>query len=90
VALGPLLFALPIPDGKDANTPDPAAKWQFALDSERDKRGSDITVERRPMPAKWNWPLKSPLTLRVSAMSIDWKPSLESPLPPEPFAEGGA
>ena len=35
-ACGPLLFALPIPDGKDANTPDPAANWQFALDAERD------------------------------------------------------
>ena len=89
VAFGPLLFALPIPDGKDANTPDPAVKWQFALDSERDNRGSDITVERRPMPGKWNWPLESPLTLRARAVSIVWKPTLETPLPPEPFATGG-
>jgi hypothetical protein len=80
---------LPIPDGKDANTPDPAAKWQFALDSEGDKPGSDITVERSPMPGKWNWPLESPLRLRASAVSIDWKPTLETPLPSEPFAKGG-
>ena len=33
VSYGPLLFALPIADTKDANTPDPAAKWQFALDA---------------------------------------------------------
>jgi hypothetical protein len=89
VAFGPILFALPIPDGKDANTPDPAAKWQFALDSEGDKPGSDITVERSPMPGKWNWPLESPLRLRASAVSIDWKPTLETPLPSEPFAKGG-
>ena len=87
VALGPLLFALPIPDGKDANTPDPAAKWQFALDSaEDDKTSCDMTVERSPMPGKWNWPLESPLKLRASAVSIDWKPTLEAPLPSKPFA----
>ena len=32
VSYGPLLFALPIPDTADANTPEPTARWQFALD----------------------------------------------------------
>jgi hypothetical protein len=94
VSFGPLLFALPIADGKDANTPDPAAKWQFALDAEESKRGSDseitgITVERSAMPGKWDWPLESPLKLHAGAVPIDWKPTLEKPLPAEPFAEEG-
>jgi hypothetical protein len=88
VSLGPLLFALPIAD-VNPNTPDPAAKWQFALDAQGDKPGTDITVERGPMPAKWDWPLGSPLKLRVRMAGIDWKPTLEKPLPPEPFAKGG-
>ena len=89
VSFGPLLFALPIADTKDANTPDPAAKWQFALDAQGDKPDAGITVKRGPMPVKWDWPLESPLKLRASAVSIDWKPTLEKPLPSEPFAKGG-
>jgi uncharacterized protein len=95
VSLGPLLFALPIADTKDANTPDPSAKWQFALDA---KGGTvnpdlivvspDLTVERGPMPRKWDWPLESPLRLRARAMGIDWKPTLKEPLPSKPF-DGG-
>jgi hypothetical protein len=46
VSYGPLLFALPIPDTADANTPDPAARWQFALDVQE----PGLTVERSPMP----------------------------------------
>ena len=88
VSFGPLLFALPIADVNDANTPDPAAKWQFALDAQDGIVSPDITVERGPMPGKWDWPLASPLKLRARAMSIDWKPTLEKPLPPKAF-DGG-
>lgn len=88
VAFGPLLFALPIPDTHDANTPDPAARWQFALDAQGDKRGADMTVLRSPMPGKWNWSLESPLKLRVNAVSFDWKPTPERALPSEPVANG--
>jgi uncharacterized protein len=90
VSFGPLLFALPIADTKDGNTPDPAAKWQFALDAQSDNPNFDITVERGPMPGRWDWPLASPLKLHAHAMTIDWKPTLEKPLPSEPFAKGGA
>ena len=49
VSYGPLLFALPIPDTTDANTPDPSARWKFALDVQE----PGLTVERardaRPM-----------------------------------------
>jgi hypothetical protein len=91
VSYGPLLFALPIADVNNANTPDPAAKWQFALDSEGVKRSSepDFTVERTAMPELWDWPLESPLKLRVQAVSIDWKPTLEKPLPAEAFTKDG-
>jgi uncharacterized protein len=87
VSLGPLLFVLPIADMKDANTADPAAKWQFALDAEEDQPASGVTVERSAMPGKWDWPLASPLKLRASAVSFDWKPTLEKPLPAEAIEE---
>jgi uncharacterized protein len=89
VSLGPLLFALPIADTKDANTPDPAAKWQFAVDARSSKPSFGIAVDRGPMPDKWNWPLESPLKLRLNAVTIDWKPTLENPLPPKRITKGG-
>ncbi len=79
ISYGPLLFALPIPDTKDANTPDPATPWKFALDVQN----PNITVERQPMPAKWNWPLESPLKLQANAVTIDWNPSLKMPRLPD-------
>jgi hypothetical protein len=83
VSLGPLLFALPIAD-QDANTPAPGAQWQYALDMIAQRNGSDITVERSPMPATWNWPLDAPVQLRVPAQAIDWKPSDAQALPDAP------
>ncbi|MFZ2641317.1 MAG: beta-L-arabinofuranosidase domain-containing protein [Verrucomicrobiia bacterium] len=83
VSYGPLLFALPIPDTQDANTPDPAAKWKYALDVQK----AGINVERQAMPAKWNWALKSPLKLRANAVPCDWTPTPQAPLPSEPVAK---
>ena len=74
VSYGPLLFALPIPDTQGPNTPDPAAKWKYALDVQGEKLEHDIVVERQAMPAKWDWPLASPLKLRANAVAIDWNP----------------
>jgi len=83
VTYGPLLFALPIADIQGPNTPDPAAKWKYALDVQ----AADIAVERQAMPATWNWPLESPLKLRANAVPIDWNPAPEAPrLPAEPIA----
>ena len=88
VSYGPLLFALPIPDTKDANTPDPAARWNYALDALGDKLGDDMTVEHGPMPGRWDWPLESPLRLRASAVVCDWSVSpKESRLPPKPIVK---
>jgi uncharacterized protein len=90
VSYGPLLFALALPDTKDANTPDPAAKWQYALDAAVNQPGAVTVAERRPMPAKWDWPLDCPVKLRVNAVAFDWKPTMEKPLPAEPVAGQGA
>ena len=84
VFYGPLNFALPIPDTKDGNTPDPIARWRYSLDTP----GTDsaITVERGPMPARWNWPLASPLKLRAPMQSLEWDGKT---LPPKPAVHTG-
>ena len=50
VSYGPLLFALPIPDTSGPNTPDPATRWNYALDVQT----PSITIERSAMPASGN------------------------------------
>jgi hypothetical protein len=86
VSYGPLLFALPIPDTTDENTPDPGARFNFALDVDGGKRGSDMTVERGPMPAKWDWPLASPLKISVPAVGFEWKSTFSIKRKREEFA----
>ena len=83
VVCGPLLFALPIPD-VDPNTPVKNAKWQYALDAQPGPAGADIKLERRPMPAHWDWPLDAPLVLTAPARLFDWKPSDAQALPEGP------
>lgn len=84
VSYGPLLFALPIPDTTDANTPDPAARWKFALDAQQPA----LTLQRSAMPERWNWPLEAPLKLRVNAVPVAWSPDPKAPrLPPLPVTE---
>jgi hypothetical protein len=88
LSYGPLLFALPIPDTQGPNTPDPAARWNYALDVQGEKLEHDIVVERQAMPAKWDWPLASPLKLRANGTAIDWNPAPKAPrLPSEPIAK---
>ena len=67
-------FALPIPDTQGPNTPDPAAKWKYALDVQGENLENDIVVDRQAMPAKWDWPLASPLKLQANGVAIDWNP----------------
>ncbi len=84
VSYGPLLFALPIPDTADANTPDPSARWKFALDVQE----PNLTVERTTMPAKWDWPLAAPLKLQANAVEMAWNPNPNAPqLPLLPAAK---
>jgi hypothetical protein len=86
VSYGPLLFALPIPDTSDANTPDPSARWRLALDVQ----APGLTVERTPMPARWDWPLNSPLKLRANAVEAAWNPDPNAPrLPLLPVTQRG-
>ncbi|MGD0089086.1 MAG: beta-L-arabinofuranosidase domain-containing protein [Planctomycetota bacterium] len=83
VVLGPLLFALPVAD-QDPNTPVPGARWQFALDNDAGRNGADVTVERGPMPPKWDWPLDAPVSLKVQAQAFDWNPTDAQALPNAP------
>lgn len=83
VSYGPLLFALPIED-KDPNTRVAEAKWQFALDVDSHRGKAAAAVERRPMPATWDWPLDAPLAIKLSARAFAWKPSDVQPLPAKP------
>jgi len=84
VSYGPLLLALAIPDTRDANTPDPSARWKFALDIQNPA----VTVERKAMPDKWNWPLDAPLKLTANAVAIDWNPVHIAPnLPKAPVVK---
>jgi hypothetical protein len=85
VSYGPLLFALPIAE-KDINTPDPAAKWKYALDAQGKRLGADITVEREAMPVRWDWPLAAPLRLCANAVACTWKPTAKNPLPAKPIS----
>jgi hypothetical protein len=84
VSYGPLLFALPIPDTADANTPDPSARWKFALDVHE----PNLTIERTAMPDRWDWPLAAPLKLRTNAVEVAWHPDPRAPrLPLLPAAK---
>jgi uncharacterized protein len=74
VSYGPLLFALGIPDTKDANTANAAVPWNYALDAPDEQTPPSLAVERQPMPPHWDWPFESPLKLQVSARRFDWKP----------------
>jgi DUF1680 family protein len=89
VSYGPLLLALPIPDTQGPNVPDPAAPWRYALEVQGEKLRHEAVVERQAMPAKWDWPLASPLTLRTAGVAIDWNPDPKSPrLPAEAIVKG--
>ena len=83
VLYGPLLFSLPIPD-VDSNTPVKEAKWQYALDTDAGQRDGGITVTRQPMPVHWDWPLNSPVILKVPAKAFDWNPTDAQALPDKP------
>ena len=78
VEYGPLHFVLPIPE-RDSNTPVADAVWNYALDDSR------MEVERDPLPSPWTWPLASPLRLRATALTFDWK---STRLPPQ-AVQGG-
>lgn len=90
VSYGPLLFALPIPDTTDANTPDDSAKWNYAFDASPDSKKFDITVVRSSMPEKWNWQLDAPLSLEISAQRFDWNPALRPALKVNPVGPNDA
>ncbi len=64
ISYGPLLFAYGIAE-KDENTPMPGVRTDWRLDSTRVT--ADVQIVREAMPASWNWPLASPLRLKVKS-----------------------
>ena len=74
------------PSPRPDTVPDASCRWNYALDVSGETPEADITVERQPMPAKWNWPLDSPLKLHALARSFDWQPVTRKALPAEPVA----
>ena len=81
---GPLLFSLPVAD-IDPNTPVADAKWQYALDTDAARRDAGITVDRKSMPAHWDWPLDAPVVLKAPVQFFDWKPTDVESLPAKPI-----
>ncbi len=75
VSCGPLLFALPIPDTADPNTPEPGARWQYALDVQN----PGLEVQRQSMPGRWDWPLAAPVTIGANAVEAAWNPDPKAP-----------
>lgn len=85
---GPLLFSFPIRD-ENPNQEIPGQNFHYALDvRSKTPRPSEASVHRRPMPARWDWPLESPLELQVRAEEFDWHPTDLQPIPKEPVGEG--
>ena len=61
---GPLLFACGLPEKND-NEAEPGARTDWRLDSSSVLAGAQVV--RRPMPAKWDWPLDAPMRLGVKS-----------------------
>ena len=38
-----------------------------------------MILERRAMPARWDWPLAAPLMLRANAIEVAWNPDPKAP-----------
>jgi hypothetical protein len=65
----------------DSNTPDSAAKWNYALDVETPA----LTIQRGRMPTRWDWPLDAPLKLEAKFVAFDWDCDPKAPrLPIQP------
>lgn len=70
---GPLLMVHALPE-VDENTPEPDAKWSYALDIPGSEVLARAAVERRPMPERWRWQRDAPLTVTVPARDVYWEP----------------
>lgn len=88
VMYGPLVFAYPIKD-ENPNQELPGQEFNYALFEEAGPlTPGDVSVIRGPMPSHWDWPLASPIELRVSAKNFDWHPTELQPLPKQPVEHG--
>ena len=62
----------------------------YALDTDAAQRDAGLTIERKPMPAHWDWPLDAPVSVKVPVRAFDWKPSEIAALPDQPVAGAAA
>jgi len=81
---GPLLFCLPLGE-VDENHPVDDADWKCALNLHPDE-AARVTVVRKPMPKRWDWPLDAPVSMIVPASPFDWQPDVNQGLPPRPVS----
>jgi hypothetical protein len=91
VYAGPLLFARAIPE-RDENNSMAGDGWKYALDFDAAQPVAAMNIERKAMPAKWDWPAAAPVTLTVPAQAIAWEPgnTFADALPDEPVTGKGA
>jgi uncharacterized protein len=82
VYCGPLLYALPIPESSD-NAAGSGGNYKYALDFNSQ---DSVVITRTAMPASWNWPSASPVTLSVPAVAVNWGPGAL----PTNFSSGSA
>lgn len=84
---GPLVFAFPIRD-ETPNQESPGQAYNHALFEQAGPLSTgDVSVVRRPMPSRWDWPFDSPLELHIKARQFDWQPSELQPLPKRPVKQ---
>ncbi|MFP4144978.1 MAG: hypothetical protein ACLFV3_07510 [Phycisphaeraceae bacterium] len=69
VYYGPLLLALPIPEKTNNESLANRVQWEVAIDP---GDLEDATVERSPLPGRWNWPYHAPLRVTLPATATDW------------------
>jgi uncharacterized protein len=87
VYLGPLLFAVPIPDD-GPNQEVPGSHFNYALDVRPDQAARKIQVIRHPMPVRWTWSLDAPVQLSVKVKEFPWQPTEHQPLPKDVVTAG--
>ena len=85
---GPLLFVRGVPEKNENENESTGVGWQYALDFESGRAADNMTINRTAMPAKWDWPYESPVTLTVPAQAIEWElaDQAEGTLPPTPVS----
>jgi hypothetical protein len=88
ITYGPLLFSLPLKD-VNPNVSPKDSTYNYALDVNLNRIDKDIIIVKKPVVRNWSWRIEdAPISLKVKAKMIDWKPTQWQPLPKVPIANG--